>query len=171
MKVLIISLLCTISFISCQKTRNTNKQTSEDIKHCVNTILNNWHKDAAKAKFNKYFEAMDSTSIFIGTDASENWSKKEFKNFSKPYFDKGKAWDFKPLKRNIYLSKGANIVWFDELLDTWMGICRGSGVLEKSNNQWKIKQYVLSIAIPNDCTKEVVNIKMIKDSIFINSLK
>ena len=26
--------------------------------------------------------------------------------------------------------------WFDELLDTWMGICRGSGVIIMENKEW-----------------------------------
>jgi hypothetical protein len=40
--------------------------------------------------------------------------------------------------------------WFDELLNTQMKICRGSGVLVKIGQEWKIKQYVLSMTIPND---------------------
>jgi len=40
-----------------------------------------------------------------------------------------------------------------------MKICRGSGVLVKINNNWKIKQYVLSMTIPNDNSDEVVKIK------------
>ena len=86
---------------------------------------------AAEANFDAYFGKMDTISVFIGTDASENWTKKEFSDFSKPYFDKGKAWDFKTLERNIYVNTSGDFVWFDELLNTWMGTCRGSGVLEK----------------------------------------
>jgi hypothetical protein len=37
--------------------------------------------------------------------------------------------------------------WFDELLNTQMKICRGSGV-SKVGNDWKIKHYVI-----NDDTK------------------
>ncbi len=51
------------------------------------------------------------------------------------------------------------MVWFDELLDTWMGTCRGSGVLEKNNKEWKIKQYVLSVTIPNDSIQKVIKLK------------
>jgi hypothetical protein len=40
-----------------------------------------------------------------------------------------------------------------------MKICRGSGVVVKINNTWKIKHYVLSMTIPNDNTNEVVKIK------------
>ena len=85
--------------------------------------------------------------------------QKQFENFSKPYFDKGKAWDFKTIERNIYISKNKEVVWFDELLDTWMGTCRGSGVLEKNNTEWKIKQYVLSVTIPNDSIQKVIKLK------------
>jgi len=50
------------------------------------------------------------------------------------------------------------LAWFDELLNTEMKICRGSGVLVKTGNEWKIKHYVLSITIPNANIKEVVKI-------------
>ena len=110
---------------------------------------------------------MDSVSVFIGTDASENWNKNKFQAFSKPYFDKGKAWDFETLERNIYVNSSGEFVWFDELLRTWMGTCRGSGVLEKIENSWKIKHYVLSVSIPNEDINRVITIKKKNDSIFL----
>lgn len=169
MNKLLLVLICAIALYACQN--NTCKQNHTNIKAEIDTILNNWHKNAANTNFNNYFNAMDSTSVFVGTDASENWSKREFMTFCKPYFDKGKAWNFKPLERNIYISKNAKVVWFDEILDTWMGICRGSGVLEEAENKWKIKQYILSVTIPNNCTKEVVKLKARQDSIFIKKIK
>jgi len=62
-------------------------------------------------------------------------------------------------------------VWFDELLDTWMGTCRGSGVLENNQGIWKIKHYVLSIEIPNADVQSVISVKKTNDSIFLSSLK
>ena len=114
---------------------------------------------------------MDSISVFVGTDAGEVWTKKQFKTFSKPYFDKGKAWDFTAIDRNIYIDESGKIVWFDELLNTWMGICRGSGVLKKINNQWKIKHYVLSVTVPNDDIDKVIKAKQRNDSLFISNKK
>ena len=52
-----------------------------------------------------------------------------------------------------------------------MGTCRGSGVFEKTNNEWKIKHYVLSLAIPNENMDAVVKVKNKNDSIFLNKLK
>lgn len=132
---------------------------SQDNKNEINVVLNDWHKAASAANFNDYFSALTDDSIFIGTDPTENWNKTEFEAFAKPYFDKGKAWNFTPIERHIYFSEDKKTAWFDELLDTQMKICRGSGILVKINNTWKIKHYVLSMTIPNDNTDEVVKIK------------
>ncbi len=131
----------------------------EKSKSEINYVLNNWHQAAAAANYKEYFSYLTDDVIFIGTDATENWNKTAFEKFAKPYFDKGKAWDFTPIERHIYFSEDQNTAWFDELLDTHMKICRGSGVLVKINNNWKIKHYVLSMTIPNDTTDEVVKIK------------
>jgi hypothetical protein len=134
-------------------------QNTENDKQMINTILDSWHKAAANAEFDNYFSYMTSNGVFIGTDATENWQLDAFKAFSKPYFDKGKAWSFTSLERNIYFDKSHNTAWFDELLNTQMKICRGSGVLIKEGKNWKIAHYVLSMTIPNDTIDEVVKIK------------
>lgn len=132
---------------------------TSDEKEQVNTTLNAWHKAAADVNFDAYFGMMTEDAIYIGTDPTENWDIKGFKAFAKPYFDKGQTWNFKLLgQRHIYFDKTGKMAWFDELLDTQMKICRGSGVLEKVGNQWKIKHYVLSMTIPNDNIDEVVKI-------------
>ncbi len=134
----------------------------------INRILDQWHIDVAEAHFDNYFNAFAKNGVFIGTDAEEIWTVDEFKSFSKPFFEKKKTWNFKPLKRNIYFSDDLNTAWFDELLNTWMGVCRGSGVMIKDkNNRWKIAQYVLSVTIPNDDMKTVINAKKAGDSIVL----
>ncbi len=125
----------------------------------VDDLLETWHHAAAEANYKEYFDLMANKSVFIGTDATENWNKQEFMEWSKPYFERGKAWSFSTLERNIYLSEETEIAWFDELLDTQMGICRGSGVAIFEEGKWKIKHYVLSIAIPNENVDEVTSLK------------
>ena len=134
----------------------------------VSNVLDDWHNAAAVANFEKYFELLSDDAIFIGTDATENWNKDSFKIFAKPFFDKGKAWKFISIKRNIYLSEDKKIAWFDELLNTQMKICRGSGVLVYKSGAWKIQQYVLSMTIPNDNTDEIIKIKApIEDALLL----
>jgi hypothetical protein len=137
----------------------------------INTVLDAWHKAAAEANFKSYFDALTDDSIFIGTDATENWNKTSFQAFAKPYFDKGKAWNFTALERNIYFSDDKKTAWFDELLNTQMKICRGSGVMVLVNNHWKIKHYVLSMTIPNDNSDEVIKVKAPIEDQLISTLK
>ena len=140
-------------------------------KENIQQQLDHWHQAAAEANFDDYFGLMTENSVFIGTDASENWNFNEFKEFSKPYFDKGQAWDFTPLERTIYVAKDHQFAWFHELLDTQMGICRGSGVMKKVNNQWKVQHYVLSITIPNEKVSEIRLINKEHDKPLIEKLK
>lgn len=168
MRLHFLILAVVVSFFSCNhKKEIAPPQSNKALKKTIHTFLDDWHKAASEANFEAYFSKMDSTSVFIGTDASENWTKKQFENFSKPYFDKGEAWNFVALERNIYMNDANNFIWFDELLETWMGTCRGSGVLEKKDRSWKIKQYVLSIEIPNADVQAVILEKRKSDSLFL----
>lgn len=166
MKYSYLTIISLILFTACGNQTEDSTQTDATIKTTINTLLNDWHKAASEADYKNYFGKMDSISVFIGTDATENWTKQDFENYSKPHFDNGKAWDFKVLERNVYLSDAKNIAWFDENLDTKRGTFRGSGVLEKKENTWKIKHYVLSLPVPNEDMAEVVKITKKNDSIF-----
>lgn len=148
-----------------------SNENSEQEKKEIDSVINQWHKAAAEANFDNYFGLMTDDAIFIGTDATENWNRKNFEAYSKPHFDRGRAWTFHPLERNIYIDKNNKIAWFDELLDTSFKICRGSGVLEKVNGKWKIKHYVLSMTIPNETSDKVVAVKDSIETIYIQKLK
>lgn len=158
-------MLLISGFIGCKSPDFSFSRTEIDV------VLNNWHQDVAQYDFDAYFNALSEDAVFVGTDAEEVWSKKEFMEFSKPYFDKEQTWDFKPLDRHIYFDKKTSLVWFDETLNTWMGVCRGSGVLMHTNEGWKIKHYVLSVAVPNEDIKAVIQAKKERDSLYIIHFK
>lgn len=146
--------------------------TGQDpVKTDIDTTLDAWHKAAAEANFDAYFGMMTKDAVFIGTDATENWQLDEFKAYSKPHFDKGKAWSFTAVERNSYVDPTGQIAWFDELLDTQMKICRGSGILKKVSGEWKIAHYVLSIAVPNEHVAQLIGIKKAKDSLLLQELR
>jgi hypothetical protein len=132
---------------------NPEKQLGE-----INQFIDQWHYAAAKADANTFFGSMADSSIYIGTDATERWTKSEFVAFAKPYFDKGKAWDFKPYERDVHVTKDGRCVWFSELLTTWMGVCRGSGVLQRTSGGWKIEQYHLSVTVPNAAIQDFITL-------------
>lgn len=146
-----------------------NAQNTE--KEKISQTLDAWHKAAADIKFDTYFNLMADDAIFIGTDATENWTKPDFKVWAKPFFDKGKTWSFTALERHIFFDKTGKTVWFDELLNTQMKICRGSGVLVKIGKEWKIQHYVLSMTIPNDEVDAVIKIKAPIEDALIDKLQ
>jgi hypothetical protein len=123
----------------------------------VGAVIDGWHAAAAAADEERYFSYFTPDAVFLGTDGTERWSRDEFRSWARPHFAKGKAWSFKSVARWISFSPDRTVAWFDEVLDTPnMGPCRGSGVLVRVGESWKIAQYNLSIPIPNALTDELV---------------
>ena len=113
--------------------------------------MDNLHKYASQANGELYFDLFNDDAIFFGTDATERWSKSDFKNYAQERFDKGDGWTYYPISRNIFFNRDKNTAWFDEeLKNEKYGVFRGTGVLTKENNVWKINQYNLLLPIPND---------------------
>ena len=102
---------------------------------------------------------MSENSVFIGTAPNERWTKSQFITFAKPFFDKGKAWDFKAKNRKWSYSEDRKTAWFDEELSTWMQDCRGTGVVQLINEEWKIVFYDLHVLIENEKIKEFIELR------------
>ena len=126
-------------------------------RYAVDQTLDDFHKAASDADEARYFGHFASDAVFIGTDASERWDVKTFREYAHPHFAAGKGWTYTPRNRSVVVQ--GNIAWFDELLDNAKyGVCRGSGVLRKERGRWKIVQYNLSMPIPNDVALKVVDL-------------
>ena len=122
----------------------------------IDALMTAWHKAAATADEKTYFDLMAPEAIFLGTDATERWTKDEFRNYAESRFKGGSAWVYWATKRNIFLSADRTVAWLDEELASksyWT--CRGTAVLEKVNGQWKIRHYNLTFTIPNSAVKEI----------------
>jgi hypothetical protein len=132
----------------------------------IDSVLDGFNAAAANADFEAYFGFLADDAVFTGTDATERWNKQQFMVWAKPWFDRKKTWSFQSVRRNICFDKTGNTAWFDELLQTGMKICRGSGVLIKEEGHWKIQQYVLSMTIPNSISNTVIQLKSpLEDSV------
>ena len=158
----LIILLFTACIYSCnQSTKPSDSSmtgTVNEQKEIV-AMLDSFNTAAANADYKNYFNFYTEDAIFTGTDATERWDKREYMTWAKPYFDKKNTWNFKALERHIYFDKNGNLAWFDELLNTQMKICRGSGVLVKEANGWKLMQYILSTTVPNELIDSVTKMK------------
>ena len=126
----------------------------------VAETLDALHAAAAHADGEAYFRLFTPDARFIGTDATERWTLSEFLAYAEPYFARGQGWTYTPVERTVTLApiQCLCVAWFDEVLDSESyGVTRGSGVLRKTRGGWKIEQYVLSFAVPNDRARAVVD--------------
>lgn len=125
----------------------------------VHDFMDAWHLAAAQADAETFFGSMAEEGVYLGTDASERWLRDEFKEWAGPFFKREKAWDFKAFERNVSFSPDKKIAWFDEKLDTWMGVCRGSGILMMNTDDvWEIHHYNLAVTVPNENIQEFLKI-------------
>jgi len=124
----------------------------------VGAAIDRMHDAAARADGDAYFAQFAPDARFIGTDASEHWTLDQFKAYAAPIFARGRGWTYHPRDRHLTISGDA--AWFDESLDhDTYGVLRGSGVLRReAGGDWKIEQYVLSFAVPNDRADAVVGL-------------
>ena len=124
----------------------------------MQAALADFHEAAAQADGERYFAHFAPGAIYIGTDPGERWALPEFRAFAAPYFAKGKGWTYVGRSRNVDLGPGGQTAWFDELLDNESyGLTRGTGVFVRGASAWRLAQYHLTIPLPNDLAKDVVN--------------
>jgi hypothetical protein len=147
-------LMLTVGTYACGQTFNSANEQKQ-----IAAMLDSFNRAAARADFNKYFSYYTEDAIFTGTDATERWNKHGLMDYAKPYFEKGHGWNFTAIERHIYFDKTGTLAWFDELLNTQMKICRGSGVVIKQGKEWKVQQYILSTTIPNEQMDSVIKMK------------
>ena len=120
----------------------------------IAAVLDDWHLAAAQADENRYFAHFAEGAVFLGTDPTERWTKAAFQTWAHPIFQRGKAWQFKAMRRAITIARDGRTAWFDEDLDTPnLGPARGTGVLTREQDHWLIQQYNLSVPIPNALMK------------------
>ena len=125
----------------------------------IAAVLDRLNAASTAADGPAYFALFTPDARFIGTDATERWSMAEFRAFAEPFFARGRGWTYTPHDRVITVApiECRCIAWFDEELDNaGYGQTRGSGVLRLTDDGWKIEQYVLSFAVPNERSAAVV---------------
>ncbi len=121
-------------------------------------VLDDFHEAAAEADFDRYFGHFTPDAVFLGTDGGERWTRAEFEAYAKQRFDSGGGWTYHPRERHVAIDAGGTIGWFDELLrNDKYGLCRGTGVVVRGDEGWKIAQYSLTFVVPNDAARSVVD--------------
>ncbi|WEK39253.1 MAG: nuclear transport factor 2 family protein [Candidatus Brevundimonas colombiensis] len=125
----------------------------------VASVLDRLNQASSTADEATYFSLFAPDARFVGTDANEHWTMAQFRAFAEPWFKKDTAWSFPATSRAITIAPidCRCIAWFEEkLASPSYGETRGSGVMRLTDDGWKIEQYVLSFAVPNDRADAVV---------------
>ena len=148
--------------VTTSPVQSASAQTAEREKSAVNTMLNSLHEAASNGDWEVYFNLYTHSSIFMGTDATERWTKSDFQG----YAARSSGWTYEMTERHIFMADDLKTAWFDELLDNEnLGLTRGTGVLIKKEGTWKFSQYNLSIPVPNQLATEfVATIRALPDS-------
>ena len=126
-----------------------------DDKAAVGAVLDEMHAASAAADGDRYFALFAPDAVFLGTDPEERWPLDQFREYAGARFAAGNGWSYEVRERHITVQN--DIAWFDERLhNAKLGDCRGSGVLVRDEkSSWRIAQYNLLMAIPNDKALDV----------------
>ena len=136
--------------ITDTRQREGCRTRESDLQQELHTLIDNWHEAAANADADAFFGAMTKDGIYIGTDKSERWLRDELRKWAAEAFERETAWAFTAIDRVVTVADDERHAWWDETLDTWMGVCRSTGILERTPEGWKIKHYQLSVTVPNE---------------------
>lgn len=124
----------------------------------VARALDDFHDAAANADAARYFAILPDDALFLGTDGTERWTGAAFRRDMQRWFERDSAWTYVAVRRAVDVDAGGQFAWFDETLDNdGYGECRGSGVLQRRDGRWVLRQYHLSVPVPNDLTREVAS--------------
>ncbi|MBA3401451.1 MAG: nuclear transport factor 2 family protein [Actinobacteria bacterium] len=123
----------------------------------IKTVLDGFHAAAVSADEAGYLALLSPDAVFLGTDGGERWAGEAYRAFIHSYFSRGIGWTYVPSKRSVGIAADGRTAWFDERLENEsFGACRGTGVLQLRDGEWRVEQYNLTIPIPNELAGEVV---------------
>lgn len=120
--------------------------------------LDAFHQAASEHNAEAYFALYAPDGHYRGTDVTEFWTTAEFRAFAEPYFASGRGWTYLPRERHVSIAPSpcACVAWFDETLDSQSyGTSRGTGVLTRDGDAWRIAYYALTFPIPNELARDM----------------
>ncbi len=124
----------------------------------IDAVLDEFHTAAADADEARYFATLAPDAIFLGTAPGERWAGASFREFVHSYFSRGIGWSYAPSSRSVDIAADGQTAWFDESVDNvHYGVCRGTGVLQRYAEAWRIEQYNLTILIPDEVVPDLVS--------------
>lgn len=131
--------------------------TQSELREEANRVVDDWHLAASDADRDRYLGHFAPDAVFLGTDPDERWDISSFTAYVDTYFAPPyQGWTFEPSDRHVVLGLNSEIAWFDEKLSSKKyGRLRGTGVLRRVGDSWKISHYSMTLAVPNGAMEAV----------------
>lgn len=117
----------------------------------IDEKMDDFHDAADKGDKVRYLNHFAEDAVFMGTDDWERWPFKKFSEYVSGRFKDGKGWSYKPVQRFTSFSDTKELAWVDEIVESqqW-GRFRGTAVLAKTAQGWRLKHYSLTMLVPNE---------------------
>lgn len=123
----------------------------------VAATLDDFHHAAAIGDADRYFAILPPDAAYLGTAGRERWTGEAFRRYATRYFRTGSAWTYLCLHRVVDVDPDGEVACFDETFDHPVyGECRGTGVMKKRDGHWVLRQYQLSVSVPDALASQVV---------------
>ncbi|SPZ92216.1 Uncharacterised protein [Sphingobacterium multivorum] len=148
---IILGTYCFLSLILFVFPTNAQQPMDE-----INGLLDRWHKTSGEVKYGPFLNVIASDGVILGTDHDERWDKAHAEKFTDQYFNPKNAWTYTYDKRHISFNADSTTAWFDETFKINTKSFRGVGVLSKQDNEWKLRQYSMSMSAPYADVKAAV---------------
>lgn len=131
--------------------------TQSELREEADRVVDDWHLAASDADRDRYLGHFAPDAVFLGTDPDERWDISSFTAYVDTYFAPPyQGWTFEPSDRHVVLGLNSEIAWFDEKLSSKKyGSVRGTGVLRRVGDSWKISHYSMTLAVPNGAMEAV----------------
>jgi ketosteroid isomerase-like protein len=125
----------------------------------IENKMDDFHDAADKGDSARYLNHFAKDGVFMGTDDWERWPFDGFSKYVNKHFKDGKGWSYKPIKRFTNINSEEAFAWVDEIVESekW-GRFRGTAVLTKTEQGWKIQHYSLTVLVPNESWEAVSEI-------------
>jgi ketosteroid isomerase-like protein len=108
------------------------------------------HKAAEEKNPAAFAALLTDDVVFLGIDGGARLEGESARDFFSESFDDGQGWAYRSSDRAMYLSVDGGVAWFDEVLvNGETGSRRGTGVLVRQGEDWKLAQYNLMM-LPAD---------------------
>ncbi len=126
----------------------------------IEAVLDDFHNAAANGDKDRYLKHLTDDAVFMGTDEMERWPKDpNFTDYVNARFQNGRGWEYRSVERHVSIGDDFDVAWFDEVVfSETNGRFRGTGVLVRESNAWKIAHYAMSFLIFNENWEEVIAI-------------